>query len=105
MPDSVQLIMDYGRVSAAGQAAGEAGVSLAMTVDQTAPGCTAAARATPAWGTSQAILDLHVAHTQTVNGHIEVIRSTAAGIEASVDITRGADSSAASAAGSITGGF
>jgi hypothetical protein len=102
MPDTGQLIMDYGSVSAAGQAAGEAGVSLAMTVDQTAPGCTAAARATPAWATSQAILDLHAAHTATVNGHIEVIRSTAAGIEASVDITKGADSSAAWGAGSIS---
>jgi hypothetical protein len=103
MTDSGQLIMDYGSVSAAGRAAGEAGVSLAMTVDQTAPGCTAAARATPAWGTSQAILDLHSAHTVTVNGHIEVIRSTAAGIEASVDITQSADSSAAWGAGSLSG--
>jgi len=31
-----------------------------------------------------------------------VIRSTAAGIEASVDITKGADSSAAQGAGSIS---
>jgi hypothetical protein len=100
MADSQQLIMDYGRVSTAGQAAGDAATNLATTVDQTAPGCVGAARAYPAWATSQAVLDLHTAHTENLNGHISDIRSISAGIQGSVEITAAADrTSAADAEG------
>lgn len=90
--------MDYAAVSAAGQAAGDIGTSLAATCDQTAHGCTAAARAFPGWATSQVLADLHQAHTSAISGHIDHIRSTAAGIEGSVDLTAAADSAPAGGA-------
>ena len=97
--------MDYARVSAAGQAAGDVGTNLSITVDQTAPGCVAAARAFPAWATSQALLDVHAAHTESVSGHVESIRATAAHIQTSVGLTAGADNtSARDAAGVVTPG-
>ncbi len=95
MGDSQELIMDYGKTNAAGQAAIDVCTNLGVTSDRTAPGCVAAARAFPAWATSQAVLDLHAAHTDALDGHIKVIRSTGNGIQGSVAITAAADNTSA----------
>jgi hypothetical protein len=99
MPDS--LYMDYQPVRAAGQVCHDTGTNLAVTVDQTAPGCTSAARAFPAWQTSQAVLDLHSAHTEDLNGHVQTLHATGDGIQGSVDITSATDATTAGQAGSI----
>ena len=101
MGDSQQLIMHYGKTNAAGQAAIDISTNLSTTSDRTAPGCVSAARAFPAWATSQAVLDLHAAHTEALDGHITVIRSTGNGIQGSVAVTAAADNSSARDAGGI----
>lgn len=99
MPDS--LYMDYQPVRAAGQTCHDTGTNIAVTSDQTASGCTSAARAFPAWQTSQAVLDLHTAHTENLNGHVQILHATGDGILGSVDITSAADAATAGRAGSI----
>jgi hypothetical protein len=93
--------MDYAGTNAAGQACYDVGTNLAVNLDQTAPGCTGAARAFPAWATSQVVLDLHAAHTETINGHVEVIRSTGSDIQTSVQLTAAADNTSAADAEGI----
>jgi hypothetical protein len=90
MGDSQELIMDYGKVNAAGQAAVDIGTNLAVVLDQTGPGAT-----------SQAVIYLDGVWTEHVNGHIDYIRRTGNGIQASVDITAAADNSVAGDARSI----
>lgn len=105
MPGS-ELYMDHARVSQHGQAAGDVGTNLAATSGNTAPGRVAAARAFPAWATSQAVLDLDAAHTEVINGHVEVIRSTAAGIQTFIGIVDSTDTtSARDIAGVMPGGI
>lgn len=105
MPSS-ELYVDHAGVSQAGQAAGDVGTNLATTSGQTAPGRVAAARAFPAWATSQAILDLDAAHTEVINGHVEVIQNTAAGIQTAVSTFVSTDATTAQhIAGVMPGGI
>jgi hypothetical protein len=98
------LIMHYGKVSDAGQAAGDISTNLAVTLDTTAPGCVGAARAFPNFQTSQALLWVHGQHTEVFNTHIANLRTTADGIQGSVVVTAAADSQSSSdAAGVVTG--
>jgi hypothetical protein len=94
MPGS-ELFMDAPRVSAGGYAAGDVGINLASARDRTAEGCVAPAQVFPAWATSQALLDVHAAHTESISGHINVIHATSAGIHGAVGFTTGADSTSA----------
>jgi hypothetical protein len=94
MGDSQELIMDYGKVNAAGQAAVDIGTNLAVVLDRTSSGRTAGPRSFPG-ATSQAVIYLDGVWTEHVNGHIDYIRRTGTGIQASVDITAAADSSSA----------
>lgn len=103
MPDS-ELYMDYAGVSAAGRAASDIGTNLGLTLDQTGPGCTAAALACPAFQTSAAVIDVHAAHTQNIHGHIQVINSTASGIQGSVTLTSSTEkANSSNIAGVISG--
>jgi hypothetical protein len=100
MGDSQELIMDYGKVNAAGQAAVDIGTNLAVVLDQTGSGRTAGPRSFPG-ATSQAVIYLDGVWTEHVNGHIDYIRRTGNGIQASVDVTAAADNSVGGDARSI----
>jgi len=104
MGDSQELIMDYGKVNAAGQAAVDIGSNLAVVLDRTSSGRTAGPRSFPG-ATSQAVIYLDGVWTDHVNGHIEYIRTTGSGIQASVDVTAAADNNAAGDARTIPGGI
>lgn len=95
-----ELYVDHVRVSQHGQTAGDVGTNLAATSGQTASGRAAAARAFPAWATSQAVLDLDDAHTEVINGHVGLIQNTAAGIQTAVGTFSSTD---ATTAGDIAG--
>jgi len=100
MGDSQELIMDYGKVNAAGQAAVDIGTNLAVVLDRTGSGRTAGPRSFPG-APSQAVIYLDGVWTEHVNGHVEYIRRTGNGIQASVDITAAADNSSARDAAGI----
>ena len=96
--------MDAGRVTAVGQATGDIGTNLATCMDRTAGDCVGTARAFPAWATSQATLDLHAAHTENLNDHVTVIRTTGSGMQASAELGVAADNRSAGYAAAVIPG-
>jgi hypothetical protein len=66
--------------------------SLTATVQQTEPGCTAAATAFPAWSTSAVVGRLRAAHAANVNAHALEIAGYAIRLQLSLDNYRNADS-------------
>lgn len=101
MPDP-ELFMDYGKVSAAGQACHDIATNLAVTVDQTATVCTAPARASGGFQTGAAVGRVHAAHVDNFSDCIQGLHGTGDSIQGSVTVVSSADVSSANDAGSVS---
>lgn len=100
MPDP-ELLMDYGKVSAAGQACHDIATNLAVTVDQTATACTAPARAPGGFQTASAVGQVHAAHVDNFSDYVRGLHGTGDSIQGSVTVVGTADVSSANDAASI----
>jgi hypothetical protein len=101
MPDSPNLYIDYGKTNVAGQNCSDIGTGLGVLADNS-DGCVAAARAFPAWATSEALITVHAAHKDNIKDHGTYLVGTGNDIQASVGIISSADNTSAKDAAGIS---